>query len=121
MNSAKYECSCKSNFDETQKLHFFSINFQQNVGVVECMAAGLIMVAHKSGGPMMDIVETLEPARTGFLATTETDYAQTLLHIIRMSPEVKRGMQIRARTSVDRFAEDKFVKDFLSAFQNVLE
>jgi len=85
------------------------------------MAAGLIMVAHKSGGPMMDIVETLDVDRTGFLATTETEYAQTLLHIVRMSSEEKLEIQTRARASVDRFTEENFKRGFLTALKEVLE
>jgi alpha-1,2-mannosyltransferase len=85
------------------------------------MAAGLIMVAHKSGGPMMDIVETLEPSRTGFLATTEAEYAQTIAHILKLSPESRTAIQARARASVHRFSEENFIKDFLGALKPVLE
>ena len=39
------------------------------VGVVELMAAGTIVLAHRSGGPLMDIVTTEpESERTGYLA-----------------------------------------------------
>ncbi len=95
--------------------------FNVLIGVVECMAAGLIMVAHKSGGPMMDIIETLEVNRTGFLATTEKEYSQTLMHIARMSQEEKLDIQTRARVSVDRFTEEKFKRGFLLALKEVLE
>lgn len=37
-------------------------------GVVEIMAAGVVVLAHRSGGPLMDIVTTDEEKRTGFLA-----------------------------------------------------
>lgn len=35
------------------------------IGVVEYMAAGLIPVAHKSGGPLMDIVTEYNNKPTG--------------------------------------------------------
>ena len=36
--------------------------------VVEMMAAGLVTLAHRSGGPLMDIVVETEQNRNGFLA-----------------------------------------------------
>ncbi|EPQ14371.1 GDP-Man:Man(3)GlcNAc(2)-PP-Dol alpha-1,2-mannosyltransferase, partial [Myotis brandtii] len=39
-----------------------------NRGVVECMAAGTIILAHNSGGPKLDIVIPYEGEVTGFLA-----------------------------------------------------
>lgn len=33
------------------------------ISVVEQMAAGLIMIAHRSGGPLLDIIETSEGSR----------------------------------------------------------
>lgn len=37
------------------------------ISIVEMMAAGLIVIAHNSGGPMMDIVVPYESGRTGDL------------------------------------------------------
>ena len=37
--------------------------------VVEMMAAGLVTLAHRSGGPLMDIVVEEESSRNGFLAS----------------------------------------------------
>jgi len=91
------------------------------IGIVECMAAGLIMVAHKSGGPMMDIVETLEPNRTGFLATTEKEYAETIYQIIQMHPNDKTTIQVKARASLDRFSEDAFSTNFVNALKPLLD
>lgn len=52
------------------------------IGVVECMAAGLIMIAHKSGGPLLDIIETSEGCQNGFLANDAIEYAGSILNII---------------------------------------
>lgn len=54
-------------------------------GIVECMAAGLIVVAHRSGGPKLDIIDEREESRTGFLAETEKEYAQAFLTVINSS------------------------------------
>eukprot|EP00008_Paramoeba_atlantica_P001349 CAMPEP_0201501614 /NCGR_PEP_ID=MMETSP0151_2-20130828/83682_1 /ASSEMBLY_ACC=CAM_ASM_000257 /TAXON_ID=200890 /ORGANISM="Paramoeba atlantica, Strain 621/1 / CCAP 1560/9" /LENGTH=60 /DNA_ID=CAMNT_0047895131 /DNA_START=1046 /DNA_END=1225 /DNA_ORIENTATION=+ len=44
------------------------------IGVVEFMAAGLIPVAHNSGGPKMDIVIH----DTGYLAKDPKEYGEAL-------------------------------------------
>ena len=65
------------------------------------MAAGLVMVAHRSGGPLMDIVihngENDPTTRIGFLATDEEDYSNTLAHIIRMDPNERESIREAAR------------------------
>lgn len=67
------------------------------LGIVECMAAGLIVVAHNSGGPRMDIIETSEGSRNGFLATNEEEYAETLAQIIVMPEKIRQTIRIAAR------------------------
>jgi glycosyltransferase involved in cell wall biosynthesis len=51
-------------------------------GVVECMAAGTVVLAHKSGGPRLDIVVPYEGRQTGFLAEDEDDYADAIERIL---------------------------------------
>lgn len=67
------------------------------VGVVECMAAGLIMIAHRSGGPLADIIETSEGSRTGFLASTPEDYARTILEVLALTEDQKHIIRSAAR------------------------
>lgn len=65
---------------------------------MECMAAGLIMIAHNSGGPAADIIlkrESLPP--TGFLASNENEYAAILCHILRMPSEKRDSIRQAAR------------------------
>lgn len=57
------------------------------IGIVECMAAGLIMVAHKSGGPLLDIIEISEGSQNGYLANDAVDYANCILNIICNTPK----------------------------------
>lgn len=85
------------------------------IGVVELMAAGLITVAHRSGGPRLDIIETSEASRLGFLAVTAEEYAHTLRYILYLSDEEISEIRERARASVDRFSRKKFQEEFLRA------
>ena len=53
------------------------------------MAAGLLTIAHRSGGPLMDIVVEDTGARNGFLAITAQEYAAHIAFIINMTEEVQ--------------------------------
>ena len=84
------------------------------IGVVEFMAAGAIPLAHRSAGPLMDIVVEWEGTPTGFLATTAVEYASALDEIFQMSVEERFLMGARARAAVrKRFSEETFGKRFL--------
>ena len=61
------------------------------------MAAGLIMVAHRSGGPLMDIIVESEGSQNGFLAADETEYAQAIVTILKLSAHSRRVIQEAAR------------------------
>ena len=62
------------------------------------MASGLITVAHKSGGPKMDIIiHSKESQPTGFLASDEVEYADILCHLIRMEPTKRKLIGEAAR------------------------
>ncbi|XP_011701399.1 PREDICTED: GDP-Man:Man(3)GlcNAc(2)-PP-Dol alpha-1,2-mannosyltransferase isoform X1 [Wasmannia auropunctata] len=87
------------------------------IGVVECMAAGLIMVAHASGGPRADIIETQEGSVTGFLAEDEMEYAKVLASIIKMHPTERNAIKVAARSSVNRFSCEIFEREFLRAIE----
>ncbi|KAG4067448.1 hypothetical protein HA402_009685 [Bradysia odoriphaga] len=57
------------------------------IGVVDMLAAGLITVANRSGGPMMDIIETSEDSRTGYLADGAIEYANCIEKILYSTKE----------------------------------
>jgi len=80
------------------------------IGVVEMMAAGLITIAHNSGGPKSDIVRP----KTGYLACSEEEYAETMYSVLRNGPNCKKNIEIRerARESAQRFSDDKFNQSF---------
>ena len=57
------------------------------IGIVEMMSAGLLTVANRSGGPLMDIVVEEQGSRNGFLAITAQEYAAHIAYILTLSPE----------------------------------
>jgi alpha-1,2-mannosyltransferase len=85
------------------------------IGVVEMMAAGLLVVAHDSGGPKADIVTPFQGRQTGFLATSCEEYADAMNEALSMDEE--RMLQIRqsARTSAMRFSDEVFSVSFKTA------
>lgn len=89
------------------------------IGIVECMAAGLIMVAHKSGGPMLDIIEESDTSRNGFLATDDEEYARAIAVILLMSDNVRNRIREAARSSTNRFSVDEFKSNFLRAVEPI--
>ena len=79
------------------------------IGVVEMMAAGLITVAHNSGGPKSDIVTvSTDKERTGFLASTAEEYADAIHQILTMDPEQVEQIRARAQQSALRFTDTVF-------------
>lgn len=83
------------------------------ISVVECMAAGLITIAHDSGGPRADIIETQPGSQTGFLACDAVEYAKIISHIINMDPNDRMTIRNAARASVSRFSCETFEREFL--------
>ncbi|XP_061698457.1 GDP-Man:Man(3)GlcNAc(2)-PP-Dol alpha-1,2-mannosyltransferase isoform X2 [Syngnathoides biaculeatus] len=90
------------------------------IGVVECMAAGTVVLAHKSGGPKLDIVVPYEGKRTGFLADSEDDYAAAMDTILTLTPEQRAQIQRNARRSVMRFSDQEFQASFLAACDSLM-
>lgn len=90
------------------------------IGVVECMAAGTVILAHKSGGPKLDIVVPYEGSQTGFLADSEDSYAEAMETILALSPSARLEIRQSARRSVDRFSDQEFEACFLSAMEPLM-
>lgn len=85
------------------------------ISVVEQMAAGLIMVAHRSGGPLLDIIETSEGSRLGFLAQTPDEFAHIIKFILHLDQGEISEIRDKARASTERFSNEKFHEEFLRA------
>lgn len=86
-------------------------------GIVEMMAAGSIVLAHKSGGPKMDIINDGE---TGFLASDIDSYATLMRQIYEMKNEERLKIRQRARESVDRFSIKNFETHFMEPLNKIL-
>lgn len=99
----------------TAGLHVMS-NEHFGIGIVECMAAGCVMVAHDSGGPRMDIMKEWRGKLTGFLADDVDAYADYLYTIYKMRPEERHLIVEAAQASVNhRFSVASFHTNFLRA------
>ncbi|CAG0916366.1 unnamed protein product [Notodromas monacha] len=83
------------------------------ISIVELMAAGLIVVAHDSGGPKMDIVVPWEDHPTGFLAVDPSSYAECFMNILKMDTNARQSIIQYARASVHRFSDKKFMERFV--------
>lgn len=56
-----------------------------------------LCMVHSSGGPLMDIVETAEGSRTGYLAVDAMDYANSIAAILYNSKEDNNAIREAAR------------------------
>lgn len=63
----------------------------------------------------MDIIETSEGSRTGYLATDAIDYANCIAKILYNTKEENDRIREAARSSTNRFSEREFEKNFLHA------
>jgi len=89
------------------------------IGVVEMMAAGVIVIAHDSGGPRHDIVKDakLPASRAGFLATDDEEYARAMETILSLSETDRAEIRNRAREHIRKFTEEDFARGFVEAVQ----
>ncbi|MEQ2211086.1 asparagine-linked glycosylation protein, partial [Xenoophorus captivus] len=90
------------------------------IGVVECMAAGKVILAHKSGGPKLDIVRPFEGRQTGFLADNEDSYVEAIEQILALSPDSRLQIRHDARQSVARFSDEEFEACLLAAMEPLI-
>ncbi|KAI8915813.1 glycosyl transferase family 1 protein [Gorgonomyces haynaldii] len=86
------------------------LNEHFGISIIEYMAAGLIPLAHDSGGPKADIVKE----ELGFLASDKETIAEHLKTIFTMSDRERIEMQDNARESAKRFSAESFEASFLS-------
>ena len=90
------------------------------IGLVECMAAGCVMIGHNSGGPQMDIVVEWKGQQTGYLATVKEGYVAWLLEVFHMKEEDRDVMVSSAREAVrSKFSVEVFEMSFLRATEHL--
>ncbi|XP_065058510.1 GDP-Man:Man(3)GlcNAc(2)-PP-Dol alpha-1,2-mannosyltransferase-like [Rhopilema esculentum] len=91
------------------------------IGVVEFMAAGVIALAHDSGGPKLDIVTKWNEEKTGFLASDVTGYSASISEIFQKDREEREEIRQNAKESVQhRFSEKIFEDEFLKCTEHLL-
>lgn len=85
------------------------------ISIVEMMAAGMIVIAHNSGGPRMDIVvpSDRDETRVGFLASTAAEYARSIQAATRLTKQQARALRERARTAAAKFSDAEFGRSIL--------
>lgn len=97
----------------TMRLEHFGI------AVVEMMAARVVPIAHKSGGPLLDIVG--DSGDRGLLADTLEEYAEAITTLIR-DANLRRRMAENARNFVQaRFSDASFSRAFVHAYAPLIE
>lgn len=84
------------------------------------MAAGKVVLAHRSGGPQRDIVVPFEGEQTGFLADDVDSYADTIERILALPSSVRLQIRENARRSVARFSDQEFEDSFLAAMEPLM-
>ncbi|CAM9347218.1 unnamed protein product [Chrysoparadoxa australica] len=87
------------------------------IGVVEMMAAGMVTVAHRSGGPQCDIIQD---GKTGYLAVTPGEYSSALRAAFS-DEEAASAMRQAARATTERFSCQQFDTHFTKAFAPLLK
>lgn len=91
------------------------------ISLVECMSAGCIMVAHRSGGPLMDIVVEFENQRTGYLADSVQVFADCIINIIDKSGEERNEIITAAKKSVcERFSVETFQEKLVTFVEPIM-
>ncbi|CAG4987381.1 unnamed protein product [Colias eurytheme] len=88
------------------------------ISVVECMAAGLPTVAHRSGGPLHDIIG--DACGGALLAAEPAQYARQLLQLLAEPRERRAQLVDELRASVDRFSVKEFEKSFIRAVEPLM-
>jgi alpha-1,2-mannosyltransferase len=88
------------------------------IGVVEMMSAGLITIAHNSGGPKSDIVTRFEGKPTGLLASTADEYGEAMFKAFTMDEQEVSEMRRNARLAVARFSDEEFNSCFKREIMN---
>lgn len=86
------------------------------IGIIEYMAAGVVPIAHCSGGPKADIIVDYYGKKVGYLAETEQEFTNCVLKVLGMSEKALMDMRMVTREAAkERFSSDMFSSGFLTA------
>lgn len=94
------------------------------ISIVEMMAAGLIVIAHNSAGPKMDIIQSNSKdndtnTTCGYLASTPIEYANNIHKIICLQPKHDEIIRNNAKDIAMKFSDEVFDKNIQSIFMNL--
>jgi alpha-1,2-mannosyltransferase len=102
------------------------------ISVVEYMAAGVVPIAHDSGGPREDIVvpEAAAPGgggggggppqRTGFRCTGVDEYCEALVEVLGMEQAERQRVAAAARRRAAAFSDARFQAEFVVCLEPLL-
>lgn len=93
----------------------------EHFGIVllECMAAGLITVAHNSGGPQADIIDD---GKNGFLADDVLDFTDKLVHISKnLDHNQREEIRNNATKKAGQFSNQIFVDKFITLVEQIIK
>jgi alpha-1,2-mannosyltransferase len=94
------------------------------IGVVELMAAGVVPIAHRSGGPLADIVVPAGGVASGRLASSVDEYAAAMHELLVLVAQPGRArfveLQRAAREAASRFSDVAFCEAFCAAIAPLL-
>lgn len=88
------------------------------IGVVEMMAAGVLTIAHDSGGPKSDILVSYQGHKTGFLASSLEEYVSVVHQALTMSDDEANAMRRAAQKSARRFTDSVFASSLQKALSD---
>lgn len=119
--NAPYSVLCHTLKTSTIGLHTMSEE-HFGIGVVEMLAAGLLTIAHRSGGPLEDIIVSTDTDHaTGFLAKTQDDYVGCMRNALALTSQEASALRTRAMASVTRFSDATFEHSFGRAMVRLVE
>eukprot|EP01056_Protomagalhaensia_sp_Gyna25_P005735 Protomagalhaensia_sp_Gyna_25__5734@NODE_825_length_2546_cov_23_152772_g650_i0_p3_GENE_NODE_825_length_2546_cov_23_152772_g650_i0NODE_825_length_2546_cov_23_152772_g650_i0_p3_ORF_typecomplete_len114_score23_16Glycos_transf_1/PF00534_20/0_00081Glyco_trans_1_4/PF13692_6/0_18Glyco_trans_1_4/PF13692_6/5_6e03Glyco_trans_1_2/PF13524_6/0_15_NODE_825_length_2546_cov_23_152772_g650_i010311372 len=83
------------------------------IAVVDLLVAGAVVVAHRSGGPMLDILrrpdesEGGSPLELGLLATTEDEFVHALKEALAPGYQTRQRLALAQTVCVKRFLDSR--------------
>jgi alpha-1,2-mannosyltransferase len=88
------------------------------ISLVECMAAGCIMVGHRSGGPLSDIITE---GRNGFLVDSVEEYVDCLVAVSKMNKKERHDIVAEAKSHVEEnFSIECFENGVMKNLQSII-
>jgi glycosyltransferase involved in cell wall biosynthesis len=88
------------------------------IAIVEAMAAGLLPIVHKSGGPWIDIVDR---GKYGIGFRTVEEFAEAIEYIMNADGTELSELQEKAYKGSQRFSFDKFERNITRLLESLIK